>query len=272
MNERGQLSPGLMSQFALTAYVLFGPRRHPSENRSQMVHFSPSDPFPLVDLTKHTQSELRAHSARVDRWLGLRTLEIEGQLAERGCRERAPSSCGESQELWLGLDVQALLTPYCEIRAILERLRPNAGDTVIDLGAAYGRMAFVIERHFPGVRFVGYEYVGERAREGRRAFNGAGLKRSRLEHADLAAGDFQPEDAQIYFIYDYGTPKAIEKTLYDLRRRSQESPAFVVCRGRHSRYLISNRHPWLKSAFPGEPEGVVTIYHAHSSPRVDLAP
>jgi len=235
-----------------------------------MVRFSPSDPFPLTDLAVHSQSDLRAHSARVDQWLGLRTREIETRLMARGCRERAPGASGEAQELWLGLDVQALLTPYCEIRAILERLKPRPGHTVIDLGAAYGRMAFVIERHFHGVRFAGYEYAGERVREGRRAFAQAGLKNSRLEHVDLTAGDFRPQTAQIYFIYDYGTPKAIEKTLYDLRRLSKETDAVIVCRGRHCRYLISTRHPWLINAFPGEPEGRISIYRTRPSRKAEL--
>lgn len=261
-----------MSHFAVIVQLSFEARQRSRENQRQMLRFMPSDPFPLLDLTLHSQGDLRAHSAQVDHWLGLRTHAAEAQLASRGCRERAPEASGEAQELWLGLDTQALLTPYCEIRAILERLAPRPGDTVIDLGAAYGRMAFVIERHFPGVRFVGFEYAGERVREGRRAFERAGLRHSCLEHADLASPNFDMPTAQIYFIYDFGTPKAIEKALYDIRRISQGGlAATVVCRGRHCRYLISNRHPWLHNAFPGEPEGRMTVYRTAPSVGAELA-
>ncbi len=246
-----------------------------------MVSFVPSDPFPLINLERHTLAELKTHAAAVDAWLGLRTDLIERELASYGSRARAPRSCGEHQQLWFGLDVQALMTPYCEIRALLERLQPRAGECIVDMGAAYGRMAFVVERHFREVEFVGYEYVGERVHEARRTFSLHRLKRSRIEHVDLASPDFSLAEAQIYFIYDYGSPKAIEKSLHDLRRLAgrmagSESgrdsgrefggrPLTVVGRGRHCRYLIAQRHPWLRQAFPGDPEGLYTVYRGSAA-------
>lgn len=213
----------------------------------------------------------RSHAALVDRWLGLRTDEIEFRLHEIGSRERAPDASGEKQQLWFGLDVQALLTPYCELRSLLAKLELQPGMRVVDLGAAYGRMGFVIERHHPGVTFLGYEFVGERVREGRRVYREKGLVRSRLEHADLASPRFQPEGADVYFIYDYGSLKAIEKSLHDLRRLSSDRNVHIVCRGRHTRYLISSRHPWLSKAFPAEPEGAITVYRSMGSRGADGA-
>jgi predicted nicotinamide N-methyase len=187
---------------------------------------------------------------------------------ERGSRLRAPDASGDVQELWFGLDVQALLTPYTELRRILEKLQVERGQTVIDLGAAYGRMGFVMHRHFADARFIGYEYVGERVEEGRRALTRFGAKSASLVHADLAG--IKPAAGDVYFIYDFGTVKVIEKTLHDLRRIANERPIRVVVRGRHCRYLISTRHPWLRDLHPQESAGHYTIY-ASSLPLDRLA-
>src|SRR4051794_33235374 len=124
-----------------------------------MLVFDPANPFPLVEESALTYPEAQAHSAEADRWLGIETERIEALLPKR-----SPAD----QEHWLGLPVQALLTPYTELRRILESLKPAPGDTVIDLGAGYGRLGFVLARHFPEARFVGYECVAERAEEANR--------------------------------------------------------------------------------------------------------
>jgi hypothetical protein len=257
-----------------------------------MAHFNPAQPFPFREQKMRTYSEALEHSALVDAWLGLQIERVERELVEQGCRSRAPGSSGDHQQLWFGLATQSLLTPYNEIREILERIKPRPGETVVDLGAAYGRMGFVIARHFPGVGFVGYEYVGERVKESERCLErfiaGTAVRREvrlsehvarvapdtrgghanrvthttriRMEHADLSAPSFAPVVADYYFIYDYGTTKAIEKTLYDLRRIAADRPIMVIGRGRRCREAIEIRHPWLAKAYPGEAEGRATIY------------
>lgn len=231
-----------------------------------MIAFSPSNPFPLLDPSKHSALALSAHAAEVDRWLGLRATIIEREL-DLGIRQtRSPRFASlEPQELWRGLDVQSLMTPYIEIRALLDRLAPAPGQTVVDLGAAYARMAFVIARHHRGVRFVGYEFIGNRIEEGRRCFDrfiDTMKVNASFIHADLAAADFQPVEADFYFIYDFGHLKAIEKSLYDLKRIARTRPIIVIARGRHCRYLITRRHDWLIQAFPDTQESAVTIYRS----------
>lgn len=218
-----------------------------------MLQFSSSQPFPYVSAAESLRADAKSHAQAVDNWLGLRTQQIESGLAEKGCRNPPPSSSGQHQELWFGLDVQDLLTPYIELRCLLEFLRPRHGQKIVDLGAAYGRMAFVIARHFPGVQFTGYEYVGERVTEGRLAFKRAGILDSCLEHVDLSAREFSPQRADFYFIYDYGTMKSVDKTLYDLKRMTEvqlgKAPPIIVARGRHCRSLIQSRHLWLEGVF-----------------------
>lgn len=228
-----------------------------------MVKFESRDPFPFLVDGSYSKKDAHMHSAQVDRWLGLRVDEIESRLAASGSKKPAPITSGEHQKLWFGLAPQDLLTPYLEIRSLLETLKFEFGGRalhLVDLGAAYGRMAFVIERHFPEFQFTGFEYVGERVADGARVLEQVRAKRSRLLHADLTEAKFQIPDADVYFIYDYGTPKAIEKTLFDLKRKAQSRELIVVARGRNSRYSIDRQHQWLHKLDPGAPEHAITIY------------
>lgn len=211
-----------------------------------MLQFTASNPYPLLNKKSLVETELKRHSRAADKWLGLRTELIEVELAARGCRLPASNSCGEHQELWFGLDIQNLLTPYALIRYFLHLVSPEKTQKIIDLGAAYGRMAFVIARHYPEVHFVGYEYVGERVLEGRRVLTQRGLSNVRLEHVDLASSEFVPEPADIYFIYDYGKLKSVEKTIYDLKKISKNRAIQIVARGKRCPALIKERHPWLR--------------------------
>ncbi len=116
-----------------------------------MLIFDPADPYPLVPDASRGYAEAQVHSEQVDRWLGLETEKVERQIQNH--------VTPHDQNLWIGLPAKTLLTPYTEIRRLLEDLRPAPGDVFVDLGAAYGRMGFVLARHFPEVRFIGYEMV-----------------------------------------------------------------------------------------------------------------
>jgi SAM-dependent methyltransferase len=235
-----------------------------ADDNLAMRQFNPADPFPVVDPASYTKRDASLHSCLCDSWLRFKINEIEKQLADFGCRKRAPEASGEKQQLWMGLDPQDLQTPYLEIRWLLEMLRPRPGQIVADLGAGYGRMGFVMARHFPEVQFVGYEYVGERVLEARRCLEKFGARNARMVHADLASVDFTPAVADFYFLYDFGTPKAIEKVLHDLRRMADSKPIVLISRGRQSRYIIESRHPWLTKANPSAAEGRTTVYLANA--------
>lgn len=234
-----------------------------------MVKFAARDPFPYLPLLAFSKSEAQTHAAEADRWLTLRVDETERVLATGGSRDPARETSRQHQQLWFGLEPRDLQTPYLEIRALLESVLPvSRPQVVVDLGAAYARMAFVIERHFPLARFQGFEYVGERVREARRALSRFGAQRSDVLHVDLTWPQFQIPQADLYFLYDYGTPAAIEKTLHDLKRIALERPITIVARGRVCRYSIESRHAfWLQPADPGAPERTFTVYRS----RIDIS-
>lgn len=225
-----------------------------------MKKFVRSNPFPVWQTGSYTYDEAQAHSAEVDDWLGLQIAKVEAALCETGCRRRAPDAQAERQQLWIGLAAKSLLTPYVEIRKLLENLRLREGSVVVDLGAAYGRMGFVIGKAYPALRFIGYEYVGERVAEATRCLQKHRIKNAKVEHADLTSASFRLPVADVYFIYDYGTEKAIEKTLYDLKRISKTHPITIVARGKACHDAIKTRHNWLKLVSTPEPAAKSSIF------------
>jgi hypothetical protein len=80
--------------------------------------------------------------------------------------------------------------------------------------------------------------------------------------ADLSDLAFRPLAAEFYFIYDYGTPRAISKTLEDLRVIAQRQAITVVGRGRSSRDAIEREQPWLSQVMKPEHHGHYSIYRS----------
>lgn len=220
-------------------------RVKPRRKLNTRMRFNPADPFPLSLSAIETYQDLQMHSCEADRWLGLNIEKIEADLQASGCRLRAQQASGEHQQLWIGLAPKSLLTPYVEIRRTLEALQLPKGSVIADLGAAYGRMGFVIGRYFPELKFIGYEYVGERVREFRRCASRFGFKNIEMHHVDLCSPQFKIDEADVYFIYDYGTPKAISKTLHDLRRISASREIHVIVRGNACHQIVETNHSWL---------------------------
>jgi precorrin-6B methylase 2 len=232
------------------------------------MQFHPKDPFSLGPLGKlnPTYQEILSHSTAVDAWLGFEIEKIEAQLAQAGCRLRANEASGEKQQLWLGLAPTSLQTPYTEIRDLIERLQLKSGSVLCDLGAAYGRMGFVVGQIYPQHSFIGYEYVGEyvgeRVNEFRRCASRFQFSNVKMVHADLSSSQFRPEPADVYFIYDYGSPKAIRKTLYDLQRQAKTKKFSVVIRGLAVHEEVLNSHAWLVRSTNSPQNSKSSIFHS----------
>jgi hypothetical protein len=206
-----------------------------------MIPFDPECPFPLLPIDGHSYKEAQDHSQQVDDWLGFKADAIEKELFQ------STRYVGTDTDIqfWKGLSLQAMQTPYTEIRGILNLLTIKENDTIVDLGCSYGRMAHVIGRHYPGVAFIGYELVDERVQEGQRVLAKFNYPRVRLETCDLSAKSFTPPVAEYYFIFDFGSRAAIEKTLEDLREIAQKKSITLIARGRGIRHQIYQGHPWL---------------------------
>lgn len=208
-----------------------------------MLEFDPEDPFPLLGAVSYADE--KAHARRVDAWLGLRIEETETRLKSY-----------PGQETWQTKGSDVFLTPYTELRRMLELLQPIG--TIVDLGAGYGRLGFVIARQFPGVEFIGYEIVQERVEEGARAL-ASFSPAAKFLHADLT--QFTPPPAEYYFLYDYGTREAIAKSLDDLKEIARKQKITVIGRGRAVRDEIERRQPWLTVVEP-EHHGNFSFYRS----------
>lgn len=221
---------------------------------SDGIPFDPEMPFPLLPETSHTYAQAQEHSRTVDEWLGLDTERIERALFG--------SKDASGHQKWLGLPVKSLLTPYTEIRSILNELSLKPGQTIVDLGAGYGRMAFVVGRHHPEVRFVGYEIVRERVAESNRCLARWRYPNVSMEVADLSAGDFELMPAENYFLYDFGNHSSVQKTLEDLRLIARKRIITVVGRGRGSRDTIERHHPWLSQVVAPRHRAHYSLYRS----------
>ncbi len=203
------------------------------------IPFDPNNPYPLLE-NFPSYREAQLHSRLVDEWLGLHVDETENKIAKN-----AGLSWEEHRERWSGLNPDSLQTPYTEFRAILELLKLQPGQTVVDLGSGYARMGFVIGAHYPESFFVGYEIATERVQETQKALERFNYKNVKMLYQDLARSDFVPIQADYYFIYDFGSAQSIHKTLLDLKILAQQRAITVVGRGRACRDQIERRELWL---------------------------
>lgn len=218
--------------------------------------FDPQEPFPLLSEENYSYVSAQEHAEQVDAWLGLRTEQTEASLIK--------PDTDINQQLWTELPVRSLLTPYIEIRLILSLLNIQSNSHLVDLGAGYGRIGFVIAEHYPGVHFTGYELVRERVNEAQRVFTGRKKYQNiTLVWADLSAPEFHLQSADYYFIYDFGSCQAVEKSLNDLKRIAQNRAIAVVGRGRMSRHLIESGQPWLSQVVEPEHHMNFSIYRSH---------
>ncbi|MDG0817589.1 class I SAM-dependent methyltransferase [Bdellovibrio svalbardensis] len=224
-----------------------------------LLKFDPTGPFPLVTYDECSYQEAQEHSVEIDNWLGFQTADVEKKLLTSQdynvqADKDIPVQC------WRGLPVQALQTPYSEIRWILNLLNLKPQETIVDLGCGYGRMAFVVGRHYPDNKFVGYELVAERVAEGNRILRNFNYPNAKILTQDLTAPDFIPEKAEHYFLFDFGSAPAIDKTLDDLKRIARGRSINIVARGRYIRHRIYQAHPWLSSINEPQVHETFTIF------------
>lgn len=199
-------------------------------------------------------SEYERHkqiSEEVDRTLGFRFDECEAPIRARTT----------TQENWSHLSPQIFQTPYSELEEIIERVDPGKKSLVwADLGAAYGRLGIVLAAIRPTARFIGIELEPERVQEARRIFLSLNLQQAEIQAANLE--EIPLPEADVYFIYDFGTQAAVDRSIEQLRERARTHPIVVIGRGRRIRDTIEGRHPWLGSVVAPEHTAHYSIYRS----------
>jgi hypothetical protein len=211
----------------------------------------------------------RQHAHLVDKILGFRVKYIEEMLVAEargfepeGSHETWGPGMHNGVQTWVGLELQTLQTPYSEIFRILQLLKIKPYQHIIDLGAAYGRMGIVMGGLYIKNQFTGFEYVRARVDEGNRIYKELGFSRVQLHTQDLFARDFELPEADVYFIYDYGQVEHIDHTLKQIEQVAHKRPVKIVVRGKFTRRIIADRHPWMELKYEGKLEELFSIYTA----------
>lgn len=207
------------------------------------------------------------HSKYIDQILDFRVSFVEEMLVYEasgfdpdGNHETWGPKLHEGVQTWVGLDNETLQTPYCDIYRILQILKLRPYQEVVDLGAAYGRIGVIIGGLYPKILFTGYEFVKERVNEGNRIFQKYGFKNSKLLSVDLGNPEFKLPLADVYFIYDFGKPEDIQKTLKEIEGLSARRPIRVVVRGKWTREIIDSQFSSFELLHEGRLEKPFQIF------------
>jgi len=190
----------------------------------------------LICAPWETYAEAKQRSESIDVALGFQINEVEQKLRKNS---------GDRQD-WARLSPQAFQTPYPELAEIVGRFQEPQSLRWLDLGAAYGRLGFVLSILRPQDFFYGCEFVPERVQHAAHIFDSHGLSQSRMHNIDLnqiRAGEF-PE-SEILFLFDFGQPSEISRLLQEIRVWSESKPLTLIGRGRATRHLVHRDHPWL---------------------------
>lgn len=217
---------------------------------------------------KNTDQAYRQHARSVDKILGFAVQDLENHLVlqarsvlPNGSFEYWGPALHEGAQTWVGLDPQTLNTPYGVLKRICDVLKLRAGELVVDLGAALGRLGVVMHQCAPRAHFLGLEYVGERVDEAQRIYRKWGMENARCEVQDLFAQEFSLPEADVFFIYDYGRHDHINATLAQIQVLAKSKRVRVVARGQATNRLISLHHAWLEESFSGTEVENFKIYH-----------
>ncbi len=210
------------------------------------------------------------HSGQVDQDLGYRIDDIELGLLERARTLDPDGDMGtwgrrlhEGSQTWVGLHPQVLNTPYEELHRMCALWGPAPDSHLVDLGAGYGRLGFVLREHEPLAHYTGIECVPERVDEANRMFAEHGCERARMVLGNLFAEGFTLPMADCYLIYDYGNIEHIRWTMGQLQNLADVHRFRVIARGDGIRSLVRYAHPWLLEV-PGGEEANFSVYANHA--------
>jgi hypothetical protein len=194
------------------------------------------------------------HSARLDNVLGFKIRQVEQALLSqyRAFYDSTKRAKGkpkfEGSQAWIGLHPQTLQTPFSEIIEFSNFISERKINTAVDFGAAYGRVGIVMNAIFSDLKFIGYEIIDYRAKEGNRIYAELGLDNCFIRTQNILDTDFKVPKADLYFIYDFSDPADLKKLLNKLVDKIYKDRFFIVARGVGVRSLIQLKYPQLWAA------------------------
>lgn len=188
-------------------------------------------------------------SSEIDKLLGFKIPKIERGLLKkyRAFYKEVDDSNKKKHypdaQAWIGLHPKVLLTPYSEIISFLNHFKDNPPKTVVDLGAAYGRVGIVLNSIYPDCRFIGIELVKARASEANRIYEKHSIVNSKMIQENIVNKEFEIPDADLYFIYDFGHEGDLRKVLDEISKKMKSHKVSLIVKGEHIRSLIQLNYP-----------------------------
>lgn len=195
--------------------------------------------------------EAKLQAEKLDKIFGFELNQIEKDLVLKKS-ELQKSLADQDRQFWIGLDIQALQTPYSEIVDMIQKLNPKATETWIDLGAGYGRIGLILGLLCSDVYFHGYEYIAERVLEGNRIREKWQIKNGGLYRADLNHDVIDFEKGDVFFLYDFGSRSDVFHVLEKLKQVAAKKSIRVIARGRGVKNWIMMDFPWLGAVNPAQ--------------------
>lgn len=200
------------------------------------------------------------HQATIDSLIdlasGIQTKKISQEIQKKSRREFNDLHQGEETYSFAGPEL--LLTPYSEILNLFQAMKLKPGDTVVDLGAGFGRVGLALAVQYPGINITGYEIVKERVSEGARLAKEWNLdSRVHLIEQNLADPQFKPQAADVYYAFNPVSGSTFDKILEDLRVVGlQSGKKFRLIVFGPSPFFKTDAQPWLKEIKGSDiPEG-----------------
>lgn len=197
----------------------------------------------------------RRHSRDLDKILGFKISKIEQKLLKKYRAYDKPEDYSNKKQhyngtqTWIGLHPDVLQTPYSEILQFLNCFRNTDPKTIVDFGAAYGRMGLVTNALFPNSQFIGYEILDVRANEAQRVFELLDLRNCKMRNENILEDSFEVPDADIYFIYDFSYADDLNIILKKLSKKFETEKFFLVAKGEFVLSLIQSKFPefWVNN-------------------------
>ena len=211
-------------------------------------------------------TEPRKHSENIDTLIGHKVNRIERSLMEayvpyfKEEEENSEIKHYKGTQTWIGLDPQALQTPYSDIHGALSLVQKYDPRTIIDLGAGYGRVGVVVEALLPDAEFIGYEILDERIEEANRIFKYLKLSNCEMRKQNVLLDTFELPEADVYFIYDFSDPDDVQVILKQLSARIYRDRFFLIARGKGIRSLIQVKFPEFWAAHGAKHENEWSLY------------
>lgn len=124
-----------------------------------------------------------------------------------------------------------ITTPIPALKTISEKINFRPGQLMIDIGSGHGVPSLIFGALNPGLKILGYEFVGPKVEGSKRLVNHFGLKNTRFKKQDLSHKDFHLPTADYYYLFNPVHYELTGRLLEQIIRNSNLKKSKVISYG-----------------------------------------